>query len=162
MLFLFCSSLVCFVCVCFCLCLFLSVSYVIHLFAILVFWFNVHSNLCFSLRFLVLCFLFLFCLVYVSDVPLCVFVFLLFCFVLNHKIRFVCFASSYLVVVFRFDILFLLIFGYLSKTSPQRLELANTKNQICRKTDILTRAVSTGVFTNSVFSFFVCLYTLHF
>ena len=50
---------------------------------------------------------------------------------------------------------FFLIFGYLSKTSLKHLKIAKkTKNEKCRKKDILTRAVSTGLLTNSVFFFF--------
>ena len=49
-------------------------------------------------------------------------------------------------------------FGYLSKkkTSLKNLDIAKkARNEKCRnKTDILTRAVSTGVLTNRVFFFF--------
>ena len=45
-----------------------------------------------------------------------------------------------------------LISGHLSKTSLKNLEIAKkNKNEKCRKKDTGTRAVSTGVLTNSVF-----------
>ena len=92
---------------------------------------------------------------------------LLFCFFsacylgLSHKIIF--FALHFV-----FFLLFLLLlwysviflnFGDLSKTISQKFgNSENPKHEKCRKKDILTRAVSTGVFTNSVFFFFfACL-----
>ena len=57
---------------------------------------------------------------------------------------------------------YFLNFGYLSKTSLKNWQIAKknkkSKNEKCTKKDILTRAVCTGVLTNSVFfSFCVSL-----
>ena len=100
MLFLFCSSLVCFVRVCFCLCLFfvcfvclclfLSVSFENHCFpAIKVFWVECSINFCFSFQFLVLASDLLFVCFLFQDVLFFLLFCLLTCFVLNHNIRFV-------------------------------------------------------------------------
>ena len=69
-----------------------------------------------------------------------------------------CFASCFLVVVVVFFVFvalvvcIFLIFGYLSKTSLKILEIAKkNKHEKCRKKDTGTRAISTGVLTNSVF-----------
>ena len=62
-------------------------------------------------------------------------------FVLNHYIIYVSFAFSFVVVVFCFFALVLWKFE-----GPQKEKR--------RKMDILTRTVSTGVFTNSVFFLF--------
>ena len=68
-----------------------------------------------------------------------------------------CFASCFLVVVvFLFFLLcyfvVFLIFGNLSKTTLKKMEIGKTaKMKNAQKTDILTKAVSTVVFTNSVF-----------
>ena len=79
---------------------------------------------------------------------------------LNHNIRF--FAS---LLVFSllfcgfccFGILLFLKFGYLSKTSLKNGHSEALKLKTQKKTDTLTRTVSTGVFTNSVFLFCVSL-----
>ena len=102
------------------------------------------------------CFFFSFCLLLGSR---CYFVFLfllvvLFCFESSCLISF-CFASCFLVVVFCFccfGICNFWIFGYLSKTSLKQLEIAKrNKMKNAEKKDTGTRAVSTGVLTNSVF-----------
>ena len=66
-----------------------------------------------------------------------------------------CFFFVFVALVF----CYFLIFGYLSKTSLKSLEIAKkAKIEKCRKKDILTRAVSTGVLTNSVFVSFLCFF----
>ena len=113
----------------------------------------------------------MFCLFFLSS---CSSVFVFFicllsgCF-LNHNLRFV-FALHlvFLLLVFfvfvAFIFCYFLNFGNLSKTSLKNMEIPKTakiKNAE-KKTDILTRTVSTGVFTNSVFFVFVFLSILHF
>ena len=62
-----------------------------------------------------------------------------------------------------FGILLFLMFGYLSKRLFSKIwKLRNPQNDKCRKTNTLTRAVSTGVLTNSVFFLLVCLLNLCF
>ena len=68
----------------------------------------------------------------------------------------VCFQSSCW-ISFCF-VCYVLIFGNLSKNISEKWKLQNSKNEKCRKTDILTRAVSTIVFTNSVFLSFLCFF----
>ena len=164
------SFLVCFVFVF--VCFFLFLMKIIFPCNSCVWGFNVHSISVFHFSFwfllLVLafgsCFWFLLLvLVFVcflfQDVPS--FLFFLFfcllsCFVSNHSIRF-----SFALILFSccsffcFGVLLCLIFGYLSKHLSKNSE--NSQNEECRKKDTLTRAVSTGVLTNRLFSFFVCL-----
>ena len=74
------------------------------------------------------------------------------CFVLNHDIRFV-FALHLLLLLFLFFALvfcYFLIFGYLSKNISRKI--GNSK------TDILTRAASTGVLTSSVYFSLWCVF----
>ena len=79
-----------------------------------------------------------------------------------------CFFVVFVAFIFCY---FFLIFGYLSKNISQKHGnlREKSKNEKCRTTkrnkkDILTRTVSTGVFTNSVlfFFFFVFLSISHF
>ena len=97
------------------------------------------------------CFLFLFCLLVVSRCcSVCVFC-LLSCFVLNHTLE--CYFALHLLLLlllfFWFGILLFFDFGYLSKTSLAKLENPTTpKWKMQRKTDILTRAISTRVLSN--------------
>ena len=82
-------------------------------------------------------------------------------FVLNHNLIFV-FALHlvFLLLLFFFYISYSLIFSYLSKNLSEKLEQQKWTMQK-KKTDTLTRAVSTSVFTNSVFFFFLCSLNLH-
>ena len=74
-------------------------------------------------------------------------------FVLNHNIRFV-FVLHIILLLF-FVLCFGICYFYFcdqSKTFLEKLEISKTpKMKTADKTDILTRAVSTGVFTNSFF-----------
>ena len=79
---------------------------------------------------------------------------------MNHNLRFV-FALHlvFLLLVFfvfvAFIFCYFLNFGDLSKTSLKNMEIPKTaKIKNAEKTDILTRTVSTSVFTNSVFFVF--------
>ena len=118
-------------------------------------------TLCFSFQFLVLAF----CLCFVCFLFQDVFLFLVFrlfsCFVLNRNIRYFALLLVFLLLLFFgfccFGILLFLNFGYLSKTSLKNMEIPEPQNEKRRKRDILTRAVSTGVFTNGVF-FFLCVF----
>ena len=96
-----------------------------------------------------------------------VFVFLLvvLCF-LNHNISFlfalhlVFWLLLFFFVFVAFIFCYFLNFGNLSKNiSEINGNWKNSKHEKCRKkkTDILTRTVSTGVFTNSVFFFLFCV-----
>ena len=71
------------------------------------------------------------------------------------------FASCF-IVVFRvsyFDILLFFDFWLPIKNISQKIwKFQKPKNEKCRKTDILTRAVRTVVFTNSVFFSFLCFF----
>ena len=138
-------------------------------------------SLLFFSFFLPFCFSFLyfvvassFCFVcFFFQAVLLFFFFFFFCLLsgcfLNHNLRFV-FALHlvFLLLVFfvfvAFIFCYFLNFGNLSKTSLKNMEIPKTaKIKNAEKTDILTRTVSTGVFTNSVFfSFFVFLSILHF
>ena len=135
-------------------CLFICLSLSLSLSISLVFFSFLAS--CFSCQFLVLVFvigLFAFCF------KNCFSPGLLSCFVLNHNLRFVfilhlllLLLSLFLFCCFHIFCLFFLIFGYLWKTSLKIMEIwkKKTKMKNTGKTDILTRAISTGVFTNSV------------
>ena len=87
------------------------------------------------------------------------------CSVWHHYITY-CFgfASCFLVVVFLF-LFFALIFVYcliflsIENISQKYGNSKNPKMKMQKKTDILTRAVSTFVFTNSVFFSFLCFFT---
>ena len=116
-------------------------------------------NLCILFLFLVLAFVFV-----VFDVCFmmffCFLVFLFFCllscFVLNQNILFVFTLRLVFLLFFVFVALAFcqfLSFGDLSKKHLSKTwKFQNKINEKCRKkTDILTRTVSTGVFTNSVF-----------
>ena len=117
---------------------------------------------CFSFLFLVLalsfclffCFKMLFCFVFLLVVLLC--------FESSCLIS-CCFASCFLLlVVFGFCCFHSLLFfdfNYLSKIISEKIgNCKKNKNEKCTKKDILTRAVSTGVLTKSVFfSFCVSL-----
>ena len=89
---------------------------------------------------------------------------LLSCVVLNHNIS--CLFALHLVfwLLLFFVLLALLfccflIFGNLSiNISEKNGNWKNSKNEKCTKTDILTKAVSTVVFTNSVFVSFLCFF----
>ena len=162
-MFLFCSCFVLFwfvLCLfCVCLCLLLSVSCENHSFlcnsSVLVYWrvnLGSHSSFWFLL---VVCVWFAFVsrcsfgfvlllvllFVWITIITIVLDVFL-------HCIFFCCwclFLLWYFVCVF-------LIFGYLPKTYLEKLEIPKTpKMKKAEKTDILTRAASTGVLTNSVF-----------
>ena len=113
------------------------------------------SGSCFFFLFLLLCFKMLFCFCCFAAS----------CFVLNHHVGFlfalhlvfwllfvVVFCSSCFAIL-----LFFYIFGSLPKNISEKMEIRKTaKMKNAEKMDILTRAVSTVVFTNSVvFSFFV-------
>ena len=107
------------------------------------------------------CFWFLLYLSVLFFVSRCylVFVFLLvvlLCFESSCLIYCCCVASCFLLLVVLgfccFHILLFVDFNYLSKTSLKNWKLQ--KNEKCTKKDILTRAVSTGVLTNSVFFLF--------
>ena len=77
------------------------------------------------------CFLFLFCLLFVSRCYFVLFFCLLSCFVLNHIIIDVSFASCVLLVVFCFccfGVLLVLSFGYLSKSISQTLDIPKNPN----------------------------------
>ena len=113
---------------------------------------------------LVLLLYFSFCLVcfLVQDV---VFLFcLLSSFVLNHHVWFI--FALYLVFFFLLFLVFVAfifcIFGILAtyqKTSTEKFgNCKKNKNEKCTKKDILTRAVCTGVLTNSVFFSFLCFF----
>ena len=70
-----------------------------------------------------------------------------------------CFVSCFFFFLFLVFVAFIfcifLNFGYLSKTSLKKMEIAkNPKMKNAQKKDNLTRAVSTGVFTNRVFFLF--------
>ena len=95
---------------------------------------------------LVLFFCLLSCLVLNYNIDLCVF-----CILFSCCCFFVCFCC--------FGILLFFIFRHLSKNMSQKLGYCKkNKNEKMHKiTDILTRAVSTSVLTNSVFPFFVVL-----
>ena len=120
-------------------------------------------SLCGSCFFLFVVFAFLF-----QDVLLFLFFCLLSCVVLNHNISFL-FALHlvfWLLLLFcSFAILLFFDFWKPVKNISERMEIGKTakmKNPE-KKTDILTRAVSTVVFTHSVFFFFfVFLSILHF
>ena len=85
-------------------------------------------------------------------------------FVLNHHVWFI--FALYLVFFFLLFLVFVafifcnfLDFGYLSKNISEKLDIAkNPKMKNAQKKDILTRAVSTGVLTNSVFFSFLCFF----
>ena len=83
---------------------------------------------------------------------------------LNHNLRFV-FALHLVFLLLAFFVFVAFIFcdflnfGNLSKTSLKNMEIPKTaKIKNAEKTDILTRTVSTGVFTNSVFFCFLCFF----
>ena len=62
-------------------------------------------------------------------------------------------------VLVAFIFCYFLIFGNLSKTSLKNMEIRKTaKIKNAEKTDILTRADRTVVFTNSVFFSFLCFF----
>ena len=114
------------------------------------------------------CFLFLLFASLLQDVLLFLFVFFfcfLSCFVLNHHVGFM--FALHLVFWLLLSLFFLLcyfvvffwILGNLSKTSLKQMEIpkiAKMKNAQ-KKTDILTRGISTVVLTNSVVFFFFCV-----
>ena len=160
------------------ICLFVRVSFCFlwkSLFfpAILVFLVQCSFNLCCSFQFLVLalhccfdCFLF-------QDVPLCVCVCacvaacclaLFWITILDLLLLCILFSCCWFSFVFCFGMFYLLIFGYQSKTSLDKLEIWNPPKWKMqrKKKNFLTRAISTGVFTNSVFFFFACLQIVHF
>ena len=98
---------------------------------------------------------------------------MLFCFCIFLLVVLLCFESSCLIsccfsscllllVVFGFccfHILFFFDFNYLSKNISEKIGNCKTpKSENCTKKDILTRAVSTGVLTNSVFFSFLCFF----
>ena len=76
-----------------------------------------------------------------------------------------CFASCFLVVFFYFVALvfcYFLIFGYLSRNISPKFEVPKTPTmKMQRKTNMLTRAISTRVFTKRFFILFACLKILH-
>ena len=125
-------------------------------------------SLCFSLAFLVSPFFtFSLCvsLWFLAFFHLFLFFCLLSCFALNHNLRFVfalhlVFLMLLFFVFVAFIFSYFLIFGYLSKKHLWKNENSkNTKNEKCRKkTDTLTRAVGTVVFTNSVLFSFLCFF----
>ena len=92
-----------------------------------------------------------------QDVLLFLFSCLLCCFVLNHNIT--CFPLHLVLLLFFcfycFGVLLFFECWLPIKNISQILgNSENLQNEKCRKTDILTRIVSTGVFTNSVPSLF--------
>ena len=113
------------------------------------------------------CFWFLLYLSVLFFVSRCYFVFVfllvvLLCFESSCLIS-CCFASCFLLlVVFGFccfHILLFVDFNYLSKNISEKFgNCKKNKNEKCTKKDILTRAVSTGVLTNSVFFSFLCFF----
>ena len=120
-----------------------------------VFFFVSSLFLAISFSFCLVCFL-------VQDV---VFLFLLvvfFCFESSCLI-YVCFVSCFLLLVVLgfccIHILYFLNFGYLSKNISEKIgNCKKTQNEKCTKKDILTRAISTVVLTNSVFFSFLCFF----
>ena len=118
---------------------------------------------CFSFSLSGSCFFFLLCLLFwFQDVLLFLFFCLLSCVVLNHNISFlfalhlVFFVVVVVVVCLAcFVFWYFFILGNRSKTSLKNMETPKTaKIKNAEKTDILTRTVSTIVFTNSVFFVF--------
>ena len=140
-------------CACVCVCVSLSLSLSISL--VLFF-----LPSCFSFIFSDSCFLFLLCLHLCFKILFC-FCFLFFCslscFVLNHDIWFV--IALHLVFFLLFFVLFLLLWYFvISILATYQKHLSkfwklqkSQKWKMQTKTDILTRAVSTSVLTNSVF-----------
>ena len=123
-------------------------------------------NLCFSFQFLVLAFCFCFVCFLFQDIIL-FWVFCLFSsFVLNHNLRlfvlllvFCCCFLVFVALVF----CYFWIFAYLSKIISQNVEIPKTpkmKNAET-KTDILTRAISTVVFINSVLFSSLCFFKFY-
>ena len=146
----------------FILSLFGASSFFTFFFFVSLVFFSFFLPFCFSFLYLVLAFSFC----YVSFIFLGVLLFLFFCllscFVLNHNLRFV-FALhlGFLILLFfvfvAFIFCYFLIFGNLSKTSLKKnMEILKTTRIKNAEKDILTRAISTGVFTNSVF-FLLCV-----
>ena len=114
---------------------------------------------CFSFQFLVLAFCFRLVCFQFQDVLLFLVFCLFSCFVLNHHIRCVALLLVFLlfsVLLLWYVVIFLNV-GYLSRTSLKKWKFRKPQNEKRRKNDILTRAVSTGVFTKSAFSFCVSL-----
>ena len=69
------------------------------------------------------------------------------------------FSSSCCFCFCCFHILQFFEFGHLSKNISEKIGYCKKpKNEKCTKKDILTRAVSTGVLTNSVFFPFLCFF----
>ena len=119
---------------------------------------------CFSCQFLVLAFCYWFVCVLFQDVLLFLFFCLLSCFVLNHNLRFA-FILHLLLLLFLFWLIsyFLFLLWQPLKNISEKWNFENRKNETCRKTDILTRTVSTGVFTNGVSFSLMCFFKiLHF
>ena len=89
------------------------------------------------------CFCFLFVVLFRLESQYCI------CFDL-HLVFLLLLLLFFVFVIFIFC--YLLILGCLSKTSLQNLEIQKTtKMENAEKMDILTRTMSTSVFTNSVF-----------
>ena len=114
---------------------------------------------CFSFLFLVLAFSFCFVCFLVQDVILFLFFCLLSCFVLNHHVWFL--FALHLVFLLLFFVFVALVFCNffdfwlpIKNISQKFGNCKKPKNEKCRKKDTGTRAVSTGVLTNSVFFFF--------
>ena len=146
-------------------CLCLSVSYENHCFPCnsSVFWLIEKGESPFLISISGSCFLFLFWFLF-QDVILYLFFRLFSCFVLNHDI--ILFALHILLFLLLLFWGYCLVFcyfsnfGYLSKTSLKNLEVPKKppKMRTAEKTDILARAVSTGMFTNSVCFSFMCVF----
>ena len=173
----FCVLLFC-VSLCFSLA-FLSLLLFHFLFLFFVFWLSLSLSLLFFSCFLPFCFSFLHLLLAFSFCFVCFFVsrcyfvlvsFLFFC-VLSCLLSIIMFDLFLLCILFSccccffvllaFLFCYVLIFGNLSKTSLKNgnCKTAKTRNaEKKEKTDILTRAISTIMFTNSVFFSFLCFF----
>ena len=163
----FCCSLFC-VSLCFFLAFLGPLFFSFSLFVSLVF-FSFFLPLCFSFLYLVLALSFCF-VCFFQAVLLFLFFCLLSCFVLNHNLRFVfalhlvscCCCCWFLLRSYLFFIFLDTYQKHLWKKNMEMPKTAKMKNAEI-KTDTLTRTVSTGVFTNSVFVFFFVFHSiLHF
>ena len=120
---------------------------------------------CFSFYLSGSCFFFLLCLLFCFKMFFCFCFFcLLSCVVLNHNISFL-FALHLVFLLLLFFVLLALFFWYFLILGNQSKNISekhgNSKQQkskMQKKTDILTRTVSTIVFTNSVFFCFFCFF----